>query len=321
MFPTTNLQPGQSGSEVKKLQDFLVSQGLMTPQQVASGPGMYGPQTTAAVKKWQQVNGVDAGANAGYWGPKSIAVAGKSGGAQQTNDVDKAYKDALANDKEIRQMTQADPDAIFNAFQTGDWSSLTTPTGTPFSKDIQKEAFAQAEKAYKPFFAADQAYQTAGVEDTLQNQQKQFGDFVEQEGQDFKESKQGLDLSAADKGILFSGSRFQKENDLRNTFNKRQEQAAYSTGRNIANTARDFQYQYGNQNANKLSSLYNMPSTNVYNANVAQGGVKPSMNMTKAYNPNKFNFQGTTLNTQKAQTQQRAAGLLANRANKLLGQY
>lgn len=323
MFPTTNLQPGQTGPEVKKLQEFLLSQGLLTQQQIASGPGIYGPQTTAAVKKWQQANGVDTGTNAGYWGPRSISVASKINTKAPTNqNVDlKAYEDALAKDPEIKQLTNVDPAAITNAYLTGDWSAVTTPTGTPFSKKMQEEAFNQAEKALKPGFEAQQTYETAGVEDTLGAQQDQFGNFIQQEAKDFQESKRGLDQTAADKGILFSGSRFQKENDLRNTYEQRQKEAADQTARSISNTARDFQYKYGNQNANKLSSLYNLPQTNIYNANVAQGGVRPSMNMTQAYNPSQYKFQGTTLNNQKANTQVRAAGLLANRANKLLGSY
>ena len=79
MYPTTALEPGSTNkTEVKKLQDFLVSQGFMTPTQVSTGPGIYGPQTTAAVKAWQQANGVDNSTGPGYWGPRSIAVASGS---------------------------------------------------------------------------------------------------------------------------------------------------------------------------------------------------------------------------------------------------
>lgn len=68
---TRNLQPGQTGADVKKLQDFLVSQGVMTTQQVATGEGIYGPQTTAAVSEWQRRQGLDTGGYSGYFGPKS----------------------------------------------------------------------------------------------------------------------------------------------------------------------------------------------------------------------------------------------------------
>lgn len=74
MYPTTNLQPGMSGSEVKKLQDFLVSQGFMTTSQVQTGPGIYGPQTTDAVLSYQKSLGIDYSSGPGYWGPKTIAA-------------------------------------------------------------------------------------------------------------------------------------------------------------------------------------------------------------------------------------------------------
>ena len=77
--------PPSSGSmstdDVKKLQDYLVSQGLMSKDQVATGYGTYGPQTTAAVKKLQD-NLVKSGlmsqatVSGGYgiYGPQTTAA-------------------------------------------------------------------------------------------------------------------------------------------------------------------------------------------------------------------------------------------------------
>lgn len=73
-IPTANLQPGMSGPEVLKLQQYLVSQGYMTQAQVDTGPGIYGPQTTAAVKVLQDRLGVDNSTGPGYWGPRTIAA-------------------------------------------------------------------------------------------------------------------------------------------------------------------------------------------------------------------------------------------------------
>ena len=91
MYPNTNLQPGQSGPEVKKLQDFLVSKGLMNPADLANGgAGIYGPKTTAAVSKFQQQNGVDNTSGPGYWGPKTISAASGAGASNNnpTNNND-----------------------------------------------------------------------------------------------------------------------------------------------------------------------------------------------------------------------------------------
>jgi len=321
MYPTTPLTPGQQGNEVKKLQDFLVSKGYLTQAQVNTGYGIYGPQTTQAVARFQKDSGIDNSSGPGYWGPKTISAISTQAPSNQgaTSAFDESvYKNALKNDRELRNV---DVDAISNAYATGDWSSLTSPTGTPFSKKQYEGAYSDAEKALRPGFEAKQAYETAGVEDVLAKEIGDYENFTKDEAKAFEQNKQALDQNAAESGILFSGARFQKENDLRNTFEDRQARTLSDLTRNIGGTARDYQYQYGNQNANKLSNFYKAPQGNVYNANVSQNMVKPSMNMGSLYNPNKYKFQGTTVNTQKAQTQQRASGILANRANKLLGQY
>lgn len=78
MYPNTNLQKGMSGAEVTKLQKFLISQGFSIP---AGATGFFGDQTVQALTQWQQKTGVQAGADFGFWGPKSIEVAGNLGQA------------------------------------------------------------------------------------------------------------------------------------------------------------------------------------------------------------------------------------------------
>lgn len=73
--PTTALQPGATGTAVKQLQDWLVSRGYMTQEQVNTGYGTYGPQTTAAVNALQQALGVNNSSGPGYWGPLTIQAA------------------------------------------------------------------------------------------------------------------------------------------------------------------------------------------------------------------------------------------------------
>ena len=75
------MQPGATGEDVKKLQNYLVSLGLMTQEQVNTGYGTYGPQTTAAVKALQDRLGVDSSTGPGYFGPRTIqAITSASGG-------------------------------------------------------------------------------------------------------------------------------------------------------------------------------------------------------------------------------------------------
>ena len=74
-IPTTVLQPGSTDTaSVKALQDYLVKSGYMTQAQVDTGYGIYGPQTTAAVKALQEKLGVDNSTGVGYFGPRTISA-------------------------------------------------------------------------------------------------------------------------------------------------------------------------------------------------------------------------------------------------------
>lgn len=75
-YPTTSLQPGSTGSDVTALQTYLVANGYMTQADMDTGPGTYGPKTTAAVLKLQQSLGIDYSSGPGYFGPKTIAALG-----------------------------------------------------------------------------------------------------------------------------------------------------------------------------------------------------------------------------------------------------
>lgn len=70
---TSNLGPGSTGSEVQALQQYLVQQGYLSQSDYNTGPGTYGPKTTAAVTAWQKANGVQpaSATDYGYFGPLS----------------------------------------------------------------------------------------------------------------------------------------------------------------------------------------------------------------------------------------------------------
>ena len=78
-----NLQPGSQGNDVLTLQNYLVSQGYLTQDELNTGPGIYGPKTTAAVAKMQQQLGIDPQGNPGFFGPLTkTALQGGQGGGQ-----------------------------------------------------------------------------------------------------------------------------------------------------------------------------------------------------------------------------------------------
>lgn len=237
---------------------------------------------------------------------------------EQLQQFQKAIASALSKHPDvIRYGGTNSPDALVNAYMTNDWSNLTNLTGKPFTRAQQEQAVSAAERALAPAFKAQEAYDTSVVSDALAAEQGNVNQFRANEKQAFGAQKDTLDQSAADQGVLFSGSRFQKLNDLRKTYADREAQNVISSQNRIQNTARDFQYKYGDTAAKGLSDLYKLPDSSNFNANVAGGKVTPSSTMSSAYNTDRFKFQGTAPVSQKASIQTRAASLLGNKANKL----
>lgn len=69
--PQVDLAPGSTGDEVKKLQTAMVRLGYLSSEKMATGPGIYGPATTAAVQAFQSANGISG---TGGYGPKTRAA-------------------------------------------------------------------------------------------------------------------------------------------------------------------------------------------------------------------------------------------------------
>jgi len=325
MYPTKNLQPGQRGPEVSQLQQFLLEQGFLTAEQIATGPGIYGPRTKAAVAKWQESTGVDNTSGPGYWGPRSIAAASgvSSGSAVGTPDeaqaaVDKEYTDAVANNPAIAELAKGGSslEEIINGLSTGDISGLVDWQGQPFSTADQQEALAKGMEDNKLYYETQQAKETADTEATLAQKAADYQDYLINSGQQFEADKTKIDRQAADRGILFSGSRVQKEKNMQRAYQQDQTSNQNRYANSIGNTARDFQYKYGNEAAGGLNKYYNLGG-NTFNPNVARGGVSQS-GLSSIYNPSDYNFQGTANTERSANANTRAAGYLWNKGNKLL---
>lgn len=79
--PPAGLRKGDTGPKVKQLQDALVKLGYLTKAQVATGPGTFGAQTEAAVKKFQ---GDKKLPTTGYYGEQTQAALKKALGGTPT---------------------------------------------------------------------------------------------------------------------------------------------------------------------------------------------------------------------------------------------
>lgn len=229
-----------------------------------------------------------------------------------------AIAKALASNPDVQAYAGAnDPTAILDAYMTGDWSGVTSLTGKPFTDEQQAAAVAQAESALAPAYKAQEANDRAATEENLRQTQEGFQDQINSDRTQFGRDKNTLDQNAADQGVLFAGSRAQKENDLRTTYIDREALARRNAGANLGSTARGYQYAYGNDAAKNLSGLYSLPGQSTFNPKIAGGIVTAGRSLSAAYDPSQFNFQGTAPVAQKSAIQTRAASLLANKANKL----
>jgi len=319
MYPQNNLRPGQTGQQVAQLQQFLQSQGMLSAADIATGPGIYGPRTTAAVKKWQQQNGVDSSSGPGHWGPRSIQAASGRGNVPETQaSVDAQYRDAISKNPAVSSLTKdgSSLDEIISALQSGNLSGITDAQGMPFSVKDQQKALQSAEEDNALYYEALQEKETAETESSLAQKQSDFQNYLLNSGQQFQEDKTEMDQSAADNGVLFSGGRVQKERNLERAYSQDQDYKRGNFERNIGSTAQDFQYKYGNKATEGLKDHFKAGS-NSYNAGVATGGVS-SNRLSNIYKPKDFNFQGTMNTERSANSNTRAAGKLWNKGNKLL---
>lgn len=122
MIPQSNLAPGSTGQDVQALQAYLVQQGYLTPEQVSTGPGIYGPQTTAAVAAMQRDLGINAGTNAGFYGPQTQSALSQKynsmlNSASGTAPQDAAgARSALQNMGNVQSAMSQDP--VFGALAT-----------------------------------------------------------------------------------------------------------------------------------------------------------------------------------------------------------
>lgn len=356
MYPNTNLQPGQTGPEVKKLQDFLVSKGLMNPADLANGgAGIYGPKTTAAVSKFQQQNGVDNTSGPGYWGPKTIAAASGAGASNNNptnnNDVipptgdltpaqvsalqrklgvpvtgiyDSATRDAehSANTRTGVSSYASDPDmasileqnggidSFLEAIKTGDYSRIRGVSGQPIDSKAFEAEYQNQMDTLNPAFEEEKAKDKADTESALAAKQAAYQDYLLTSGQNFETDKGTLDQSAANQGVLFSGGRKQKEANLQRGYEQEGATKLRNLTSDIGDTSRNYQYTYGNDAAKGLSSYFKAGG-NVYNPNVATGGVT-SGGLSSIYNPKSYDYQGTKPRTIEGQAAQRAYGIARN---------
>jgi hypothetical protein len=146
--PVGGFKPGQTGAEVKALQDMLVSRGYMTAAQVATGPGVYGPKTQAALAKYQ-------------------ADTGTSHNPTPQADAPSPYVNKPATPeapaKSAVQQVVDDYTAAYNALGLGDIK-------TQYEDFVKQEADLAKEKADKADAITNNPWLSQGLKDQKLNQ-------------------------------------------------------------------------------------------------------------------------------------------------------
>ena len=136
-----NLGPGSTGADVTKLQEWLKTQGYFPKDQATTG--YYGDITRTAVANWQKASGINAGADAGYFGPKSKAYLQQ----YQMTSTKTAEDESFFNSdgyKALPADQQAVARSVFNSVASND-----TDTAAQLSAALNK-----AKEFADPYFKA-----------------------------------------------------------------------------------------------------------------------------------------------------------------------
>lgn len=123
-----SLQRGSTGPAVRALQDRLVKAGFLKAADVATGPGVYGPRTEAAVKRFQQAVGIPATGVAGASTHAALASSFQAGAKQK--QPSRSIQDTPTN-----PMLEAAVNGRLASAQETFTDEETTPMGAPASID------------------------------------------------------------------------------------------------------------------------------------------------------------------------------------------
>lgn len=294
---TSTLTLGSTGEQVKALQEYL--RGMEGAGSLIKVDGFFGPGTEAAVKRYQKDNELVID---GKWGPKSLARAKDTGGSERMTGVPGS---AAARDKEFYMNIQRELNEKFGAglVVDGIWGPKSrvakekalagevtridsqtkqTETGTEYNQQEWDEALKKNLADISPSYAETQKMATADLASSVAQKQDDYNEYLRTQGLDFQRQKTELDQSAADRGVLFSGGRVQKESQLQSGFEDAQGYRQRTLERGIGSLSRGFEEKFGTAATQGLSSYY-QPGRNTYNPNVATGGVGRTGGLSSAY--------------------------------------
>lgn len=251
----------------------------------------------------------------GIMGPKTKAAIEKAGNMQDQMDLNKNYNAGLKVDGIWGPKSQAAYDAATAQHSAQIKNDIkVAETGQGYSQEEWDKAFNENLGVLNPSYQQELSYEKANLGSGLEQAQADYGQYSEGQADKFQEDKAALDQNAADQGVLFSGGRVQKEKKLGSSYANADKYKRDAYGREVGDNLRKFEYKYGGGAMNGLSDLYNTKS-NIYNPNVATGGVSQS-GLSSVYTQPKAGYYGTNNTKIKSEAAQRAYGQLGNVSNK-----
>lgn len=322
-----NLGPGSTGANVQALQQWLVQNGYMTQAQMNTGPGIYGPQTKAAVASWQSSAGIDTQGNPGYFGPISqqylsqnpntgnysngVYTAGSnSGGSSST------AQSGSTDTSGITPTGNPQLDAILTSLQGLIASGKASiPPGLQITPALAQQFVAWAHQVVDPQTQQLINSEITNINSSLSNQQAQYEAQKGQTIQDFGANLAAQDNSAGTSGTAFSGLHNNQDQNLVNSTNRSLASLGAGAAYNIGQSARDAASQVGTSNAGNIllpSLTQGSVSQTGGNLSGGQGRGGSGNALDFSYNPSIYTA-GTIPSTQST--------AVSSLAGNYLGQY
>lgn len=333
-LPTTNLQPGMTGPQVLALQKWLVANGLMTQAQLNTGPGIYGPQTTAAVASLQSKLGVDNSTGVGYFGPRTIAGvqqaaaapqnapgapaggqgagAGTSGAGTTTPGSPAAPAAPGSVSSNIQITPTGDPalDSILSGIK-GVADNLVTsgysiPADLQITPAIVSQFLTMAHAAVDPYTAQLLSSRLADVNANLSAQATAYQNSAAEREQQFGTDLSGEQNTAGANGTAFSGQRNINELNLAASANRDLSTLGATAAFNIGDAARSAASDVGAANAGGIT-LPSLATGSVSLGGGQRGTTNSSTPLSYNYTPSIYTVGAIpSSQTQAVNTQQQS---------------
>lgn len=308
-----NLGPGSHGQDVSTLQNWLMHNGYLSAADIATGPGIYGPKTTAAVAAWQAANGIDTGGNPGYFGPHSHAflqqnptggmnaqgqpitggpgVNGNNGpagagGAGTGTGTGTGGTIGTAGGPQSTGNPQLD--SILSSLQRLlDSNKAAIPPGLQITPELTQQFLTWAHQSVDPQTQQLIGSEIANINASLKNMQTDYESKKGEIVQDFGTKLADEQNTAGANGTAFSGLRNLTEENMANSTNRSLASLAADTAGSMGAGMRAAGANVGAANAGGI----NMPSLTGASVGI-EGGSRGSVNggnsLDFGYNPSLY---------------------------------